>query len=272
MTPTTQRLSFSKENIRNVKHNDMFTHPSVIQIFRLRVRPDVHQIPSNPRGMVWPNLPQSMWPRLESRGKRRNVCLPLCVLCISSFQMWTMSNAAAFEMTQATHHLEDRLSREIFSRGKLRHYFFIQSSAGSSCIYYITLHYSPWGGDTNHINPRCVYNDIIMTAEFRSPVHYVLWYNNTVSVHINMKGMDWDLITRTSEALNCAIILSQHTAGPVVLDLKGSWASPQWLPLNKSVLDRCQATFLYIVQWRQCADLMTAWSPDLRGIPVGKMM
>lgn len=97
LTLSTQRLIFSKENIRNVKHNDMFTYLSVIQIFRLRLGPDVHQIPSNPRGMVWPNLPQSMWPRLESRGKKRNVCLRLCVLCISSCQMWTLSTAAHFK-------------------------------------------------------------------------------------------------------------------------------------------------------------------------------
>lgn len=98
-TPGTQRLSFSKENVGNVKHINMFTHLSVIQIFRLRLGPDVHQIPSNPRGMVWPNLPQSMWPRLESRGKRGNVCLYLCVLCISSCQQWTLSNAAALQAT-----------------------------------------------------------------------------------------------------------------------------------------------------------------------------
>lgn len=60
LTPGTQQLSFSQEDIRNVKHSDMFTHLSVIQIFRLRLGPDVHPIPSHPRGMVWPNLPQSM--------------------------------------------------------------------------------------------------------------------------------------------------------------------------------------------------------------------
>lgn len=146
LTPSTQRLSLSKENIRNVKHRGMFTHLSVIQIFRLRLGPDVHQIPANPRGMVRPNLPQSMWPRLESRGKRRNVCLRLCVLCISSCQMWTLSNAAAFQMTASVtegHHLEERVSHEIFSRGKPQHHFFIRSGTESSYIehwlHYVTL-------------------------------------------------------------------------------------------------------------------------------------
>lgn len=41
--------------------------------------------------------------------------------------------------------------------------------------------------------------------------------------------MDWNIITSTAEALNCAIILLQHTAVPVALDLKGSWASLHWL-------------------------------------------
>lgn len=40
-----------------------------------------------------------------------------------------------------------------------------------------------------------------------------------------MQGMDWNKITSTAEALNCIIILLQHTAVPVALDLKGSWAS-----------------------------------------------
>lgn len=71
--------SIGKENIQNVKHSDVFTHFSVIQIFRLRPRPDVHQIPSNPRGMVWPNLPQSMWPRLESGGGGEGMCGCVCV-------------------------------------------------------------------------------------------------------------------------------------------------------------------------------------------------
>ncbi len=150
LTLSTQRLSSSKENVRNVKHSEVFTHLSVIQIFRLRPGPDVHQIPSNPRGMVWPNLPQSMWPRLESRGKRRNVCLRLCVLCISSYQMWTLSNAAAFQMTCSAvvtkgHHLEERVSHEIFSRGKLRHYFFPSRklSCRASEKETTTLYYDP---------------------------------------------------------------------------------------------------------------------------------
>lgn len=51
--------------------------------------------------------------------------------------MWTPSNAAAFQMTYSAvvtkgHHLEERVSHETFSRGKLRHYFFIQKALVSS--------------------------------------------------------------------------------------------------------------------------------------------
>lgn len=78
LTLSTEQLSLNKKNIRNVKHNGVFTHISVIQIFRLRLGPDVRQIPSDPRGMVRPNLPQSMWPRLESRGKGE-MCVYVCM-------------------------------------------------------------------------------------------------------------------------------------------------------------------------------------------------
>lgn len=52
MTLSTRRLSFSKENVGNVKHSAVFTHLPVIQIFRLRLGPAVRQIPANPRGVV----------------------------------------------------------------------------------------------------------------------------------------------------------------------------------------------------------------------------
>lgn len=71
MSLSTRRLSFSKESVGNVKHSGVFTHLPVIQIFRLRLGPAVRQIPANPRGVVWPNLPQSMWPRLESKGREK---------------------------------------------------------------------------------------------------------------------------------------------------------------------------------------------------------
>lgn len=127
----------------------------------------------------------------------------------------------------------------------------------------------------NHINNlQPVYDDIIMTAEIRPAVHYVLWYSNTLSMHMNVQGMDWNIITSTAEALNCTIMLLRRTAGPVALDLKGSWGSPQWLvlPLYKTALDRCQAAFLHNAQRRQRTDLMTVRSPDLRGTPVGKWL
>lgn len=126
----------------------------------------------------------------------------------------------------------------------------------------------------NHINLQSVYDDIIMTVEIRSAVHYVLWCSNVLSMHMYMQGMDWNIITSAAEALNCTIILLRHTAGPAALDLKASWGSPQWLvlPLYKTILDRHQAAFLYNAQQRQCTDLMTARSPDLRGTLVGKWL
>lgn len=52
LTLSTEWLSLGKKNIGNVKHGEMFTRISVIQIFRLGLGPDVHQIPSDPTGMV----------------------------------------------------------------------------------------------------------------------------------------------------------------------------------------------------------------------------
>lgn len=137
----TLRFRFSKEIIRSIKPCALFTHLSVIHIFRLRPGPDVRQIPANPREMVWPNLPQSMWPRLESRRKRRNVCLRLSVLCISSLQMWTSSNAAAFQMFLW-------LRTTIWSKGCHVKYFQFPCSVGHrkllhqvSAMRTATLHY-----------------------------------------------------------------------------------------------------------------------------------
>lgn len=48
----------------------MFTRsPRVVQIFRLRRGPDVHQIPTNPGGMVQPNLPTKYVTQIRERGE-----------------------------------------------------------------------------------------------------------------------------------------------------------------------------------------------------------
>lgn len=143
MSLSTRRLSFSKENVGNVKHSGVFTHLPVIQIFRLRLGPAVRQIPANPRGVVWPNLPQSMWPRLESKGgekKGREMCV--CIRVCFAFQA---ADAVRQRLMQLhfkwlflwppDHHLEETVSQGIFSRpSKLRHVFFplIKSASESS--------------------------------------------------------------------------------------------------------------------------------------------
>lgn len=38
---------------------------------------------------------------------------------------------------------------------------------------------------------------------------------DAAAVHMNMLGEDWSITTSTAEALNCIIIVLQHTAGPV---------------------------------------------------------
>lgn len=171
LTRSTQRLSFSKDNVRNVKHSDMFTHLSVIQIFRLRLGPDVHQIPSYPRGMVWPNLPQSMWPRLESREKKEECAsASVCALHFKLPNVSILSNAATYQMPRDWR--------------KPQHNFFIRSDTESSCIEHQRRRkphdHIAWqyirGRHAPHQPTACIW------WQLRSDLlHYVLWYRNIQS-------------------------------------------------------------------------------------------
>lgn len=72
-------LSSGEKRLQNVKHSDMFTRFSwVIQIFRLRRGPDVHQIPTNPGGMVRPNLPTKYVTQIREQGEDEE-CVPVSV-------------------------------------------------------------------------------------------------------------------------------------------------------------------------------------------------
>lgn len=98
---------------------------------------------------------------------------------------------------------------------------------------------------------------------------------DVVSVYITRQAMDWNIITSAAEALNGTIIFLCSWDGASDLKcLMGSRAYSEWLtlPLNCSALDRCQAAILCNIQWTQCTDLMTAWSPELQGTPVGKWL
>lgn len=277
LTLSAQWLSCSKENIRNVKHLDMFTHLSVIQIFRLRLKPDVHQIPSNPTEMVWPNLPQSMWPRLESRGEKGGMCVCVCVcFAFQAGKTWTPSNAAAF--LHGKHCFlylwpkrppsgGQHTTQNIFKRKTAAWFLFFHpvshrellhgaSERRTTPLHYITL--GSMRGRHEPLQPTvCIWWH-----------HYDSW-NHTpstlctenIQVHVNGQGMCRNTITSTAQALNCAIILLQRTAGPVAPDLKAlrnSWASPSWLvlPLYRSVLEQRQQHHCVMYSWDNA---LTQW-------------
>ena len=231
LTLSTQRLSFHKENVRNVKHSDMFTYLPVIHIFRLRLRPDVRQIPSYPRGMVWPNLPQSMWPRLESTGGKGKggMCVCVCVCVCFAFQAAKCECCLKqLNFTRLFFYTWDKKAT-IWRKGCHMKYF---QEVNCGIILSSSLVQRASEEETNtlrsirgrHGPTICIY-DITVTAEITAPVHYVLWYNNTLSQHINVQGIDWNIIESTTQASNCNIILLQHTARPVALDLKGLMCS-----------------------------------------------
>lgn len=136
---------------------------------------------------------------------------------------------------QKGHHLEERVSHEILSRGKPLHYFFIQCGAGSSCAEHQRrrrAHYITLGAIRGRHEPTvCIWWH---HYDSWSPVHYVLWYNNTVPVHRNVQGMDWNTITSTAAgALNCTIILLQHAAAAT--HLKRSDGQPSFPSVTPAV-------------------------------------
>lgn len=80
--------SIGKENIQNVKHSDVFTHFSVIQIFRLRPRPA--RCSSNPLKPKRNGMTQSPTKYVTQIRKRRGggkkECAPVSV-CALHFKL-----------------------------------------------------------------------------------------------------------------------------------------------------------------------------------------
>jgi len=216
-----------------------------------------------------------MWPRLESRGKGKGgMCVCVCV-CFA-FQA---ANCGRCRMQLHFKWLFWCKKANIWRKGCHMKYFHeVNCSINrSSCLAQnalwseeerTTLYYGPWGGDTNHISLQSVWR------HHYDAWHPVLWYNKTVPVYINVWEMDWDIWW----ALNCTIVVLQHTAGPVALDIKclmGSWGSPQWRLRSISVLGPETAYWLHghcMAAWSLHGCMVTAWSPDLRGTPVGKWL
>lgn len=163
-------------------------------------------------------------------------------------------------------HLEENMPHEIFSRGKLQHFFSpcvtqraftwsIREEDNSVTLDYIGIH----KGETR---ATATYSLYMMTSlwQLKSCLQYIMYWD--IEAHVNVQAMCCNTITTTAEALNWAIILLQCTAGPVALDLKA--LKDSWAPTRVCVLEQCQAASLCNLQLRQCTESMTTWSPDLR--------
>lgn len=87
LTLSTQLLSFSKENIRNFKQSDMFTHLSVVQIFRLRLGPDVSSNPLKPERNGMTQSPTKYVTQIRKQGeKEKEECVSVFV-CALHFKL-----------------------------------------------------------------------------------------------------------------------------------------------------------------------------------------
>lgn len=80
-------------------------------------------------------------------------------------------------------------------------------------------------------------------------------FSNTFSVYLNVRGMNWNIIASNAEAHSCTFRFKRQLRFPTVTCAKQECVGH----MSSSVYSG-----------EKCTGLMTAWSPDLRGTPVGR--
>lgn len=126
------------------------------------------------------------------------------------------------------HHVEARVSHEIFSRGKLQHNFFIKERESSCMEHQRRRHY-------------IILQSIRGRHEPHQPIACIWWHHyesqNQISSTLCSVIQQHSLSSFKRERNELEYDSKQCGSAQLGRYLKGSWGSLQWLVLNKSVLD-----------------------------------